>query len=111
MSTKFTTEYFIAKFEAIPDEKWAVGRFFLEENPECRCALGHCGYNVPPSFRKGSWREAHAEAQALMDLLGGYSGVTCLNNGSDEVRHWQVEGVKARILAALRDIQAKGATP
>lgn len=37
----YNIDYFIAKFEAIPEEKWTVNTFSGEEGK--RCALGHCG--------------------------------------------------------------------
>lgn len=33
--------YFIKKFKAIPDEKWAVGHLETEDGKHC--AMGHCG--------------------------------------------------------------------
>lgn len=38
---KYTIDYFIKKFEAIPEEKWTVGQYSDNENNHC--ALGHCG--------------------------------------------------------------------
>lgn len=38
---KFDLEYFVSKFEAIPDDQWITGEFFDERG--CKCAYGHCG--------------------------------------------------------------------
>lgn len=40
---KYTKEYFIEKFEAIPDELWIEIELSDDENPNCHCVLGHCG--------------------------------------------------------------------
>jgi hypothetical protein len=38
---EYTIDYFIKKFEAIPEEKWTVKQYTDSEN--AHCALGHCG--------------------------------------------------------------------
>jgi len=43
---KYTKQYFIEKFQAIPDEKWCVGILTSKSDPDCHCALGHCGLQV-----------------------------------------------------------------
>lgn len=37
---KYDIDYFIKKFDAIPDSKWGCGAFSSNGR---RCALGHCG--------------------------------------------------------------------
>lgn len=39
---KYDVDYFIKKFEAIPEEKWYQGTYFNEDKTAF-CALGHCG--------------------------------------------------------------------
>jgi len=39
----YNVDYFIEKFESIPDENWTSGVLALENNRDCRCALGHMG--------------------------------------------------------------------
>lgn len=39
---KYTTEYFIKKFDAIPESEWTVETF--EDKHGRKCALGHCNY-------------------------------------------------------------------
>lgn len=41
--SKYTAEYFIAKFEAIPAEKWVTGSRGWYAEREVRCVLGQCG--------------------------------------------------------------------
>jgi len=56
---KYTKQYFIDKFQAIPEEFWIKGN--LNITGECHCALGHCGvYNLT---------ELNEEANALSNLL------------------------------------------
>lgn len=51
MSTIYTKEYFIAKFEAIPEERW-LENAFSDAEMKRRCALGFCGDD-------GWWRGSH----------------------------------------------------
>lgn len=37
---KFDAKYFINKFETIPSDEWAIGKW---SDGERSCALGHCG--------------------------------------------------------------------
>lgn len=90
---EFTVEYFIAKFEAIPEEKWCT-RFFEQQGQ--RCALGHCGMTDVGSTD---------EAGALINLFGTVGmSVTEINDD-----HPVMKGPtpKQRVLAALRDLQKK----
>lgn len=47
-------EYFIAKFEAIPEDKWLKGRF-VSKHGECKCALGYCGYRDGKTTQEGEY--------------------------------------------------------
>lgn len=108
MSTIYTKEYFIAKFEAIPDERW-IENAFADDTMKCRCALGHCGDD-------GWWRgsrvfdEVDKEVSELCGLLnqsrdnpeGFMSTVEAINNGLDT--RYPQPTPKARILAALADL-------
>lgn len=91
MSTpKYTRDYFIAKFEAIPEEKWC--KYLLDDTRGRHCALGHCGWG---------WDSRHAdraEGAALIEILVLPAEI---NNGSDP--RYQQPTPKQRILAALRD--------
>lgn len=48
METKYTKEYFIAKFEAIPDELWIRGN--IGEGTK-HCAIGHCGVSSKDNYK------------------------------------------------------------
>ena len=39
--TKYTAQYFIDKFKAIPDEQWCTHNYTNEDGNHC--AYGHCG--------------------------------------------------------------------
>lgn len=87
----YTVDYFIAKFEAIPDEQWCVGEFTDQERRHC--AVGHCLDRM----------QLTEESKALVRLMG--HNTTFVNDGVDP--DYQQPTPKARILAALRDIKAK----
>ena len=41
METKYTLDYYIDKFNNIPEDKWGTG-VYNDDNGHC-CAFGHCG--------------------------------------------------------------------
>lgn len=88
----YDVDYFIDKFERIPEELWLVGDF---KNGNRFCAVGLCGEN---------WGIITQESQALRRVLNTES-VASLNDGKDP--RYQQPTPKQRILAALRDIKAK----
>lgn len=51
---KYNLEYFIAKFESIPEYKWLCGEF-SDEYGECKCALGHCGVRQETDTPEGDY--------------------------------------------------------
>lgn len=92
--TDFSVDYFIAKFEAIPEEEWCVGHYNLGIQ---HCALGHCGASVKPT---AAWPD---EAHMLENLVTEYS-VASINDGEED--DYKQPTPRQRILAALRDIKA-----
>lgn len=65
MKPEYNIEYFIEKFSAIPEDRWAMGTV-LSENRSC--ALGHCGVRVAES---GTAYTSTEEADALVKIFGG----------------------------------------
>ena len=94
-----TAAEFIEFFEAIPEEKWTVGSF-IDEQGQC-CAYGHLG------CRDGQFPEP-VDSDALCDLFRDCS-VVRINDGQDA--RFKQPTPKQRILAALREIQAKEQQP
>lgn len=112
----YDTDYFIAKFSAIPDIQWCEGRFQNENGQHC--ALGHCGMK-----NYSDWFDQPREARALNRLFEnspathvgpGFLSVPEVNNNhcherfTDNRNPYPQPTPKARILAALFDIKAKG---
>jgi hypothetical protein len=91
--SEYDVDFFIRKFEAIPDEKWCVGNYVRPDGR--RCAYGHCGAS------SGHEIADNKECRALGQILSGQ--VEEINNGNYEDR----TGPRARILAALQDVKAK----
>lgn len=103
----YTTQYFIDKFTAIPEENWFVGNYVNPNNPNQCCALGHC--NIRPHndlFFLES--KADLEGKYLNILFFKYLqiNVTYINDDKFRVIYKQ-STPKARILAALNDIKTK----
>lgn len=63
---KYDVDYFLNKFDTIPDDEWYTGNFVNSFNPKQKCALGHCGggkfYRVQTGY-------ATVESLALSRLL------------------------------------------
>jgi len=112
---EFTREYFIEKFEAIPDNLWTIVYLTSELNSKCHCALGHCGVKLNDDDEN----EYTDEAWALSNILSSYhemafgfsadpSVLTHNNvwriNDDNLNRHLTGKTPKERILNALRDI-------
>lgn len=106
--TDYNVDYFIAKFEAIPELNWVSGFF---GNHDKHCANGHCGVTDNNLY------EELLEANALADILemldvtfsGNYHlkifNVTAgINDG--RISKYKQPTPKQRILAALYDIKA-----
>lgn len=68
---KFTLDYFINKFEALPRNKWCEGT--LTNAFGQHCALGHCG---------AVWREPTKESLALGRMLDFKTAE--INDGASE---------------------------
>lgn len=106
--TVYDVDYFLRKFEAIPDEKWATGSMGHDGKG---CALFHCDGVY------GQWDQHSTETKALMRLFGATEGdndaekfVYQINDNGRPVgenKVYQQPTPKARILAALADIKAK----
>lgn len=110
---KYTVDYFIAKFQVIPDKLWITNRLIRKRVflPTKCCAQGFC---LTPEQRKGvNAGGTHVsvnpfqlqEVVELAELFGGSLRVSHINNGVDP--RYQQPTPKLRILAALQDIKAK----
>lgn len=93
MSAIYDRDYFIAKFEAIPEEKWCCGQ---SNGPAgTHCALGWCDVETPD--------ETGPEWSGLITLcLHGDLLIELVNDGGCE--RYDQPTPKARVLAALRDL-------
>ena len=91
----YDVDYFITKFEAIPEELWMI-EYFEEVQKDgriTRCALGHCGASDAN----------YSEEAKTLNLLLNYL-VAGINDGAND--RYQQPTPKQRILAALRDVKA-----
>lgn len=110
-------QYFINKFEAIPEEKWCIGEFKDEKG--AKCANGHCGVTQlhPFYLTRESRALQRVFANVIVHYPSGkplkdnfypdglrYSNIAAAINNCSTVEYQQ-STPKQRILAALRDIQ------
>lgn len=113
MDTIYNVDYFIKKFEAIPEEKWCTGSW---KNGESCCANGHCGVmqSISPTNESESLKNIFSvmkvtEVGTNMKIEEtkhgiGYSYVAVkINDGL--TKEYQQLTPKQRILAALYDIK------
>lgn len=90
---KYTIDYFIKKFKAIPNDRWCQGSYTHPDGSHC--ALGHCGHRTLSGET--------LESKALGKLFGYRPLVARINDGID-TRYTQKTS-KGRILAALNDLK------
>jgi hypothetical protein len=102
MENKFTVDYFIKKFEAIPEEKWCT--YNRINHHFQRCAHGHCYIGDPDNSIADE--NINNEEMGLIDLATHLClrGFATINNG--EHPSYPQPTPKQRILAALYDIKA-----
>lgn len=98
-----TAAEFIEFFEAIPEEKWCTRSF---ANGDKCCAHGHLG-SSNDQFSTDS-KNLH---ELFIAHFRGQLGPMSVNDGSDNAKQFPQPTPKQRILAALREIQAKELQP
>lgn len=94
---KYTVDYFIKKFKAIPSNKWTTGQY---KKANKYCAYGHCGFKL----NSGGHEIYTDEGTALYELFNRYNLLIHEVNDGD-VKKYSQKNPKARILAALKDIK------
>lgn len=93
---KYTVDYFIKKFKAIPANKWCIAK--LKNDKGQKCALGHCRVKQKNS---GAWIYGK-EGDALDKVL---SGLTWAINDGLEREYKQFKSPRTRILKALNKVK------
>lgn len=94
----YNLNYFIEKFEAIPEEQWCVGT--TDNGRGQHCALGHCGMDNYSSLKEVP------EALALKDLTI-HRGISVVLTNDMMSGMYRQSTPKQRILAMLYGIKAK----
>lgn len=118
---QYTVDYFIEKFEKIPEEKWTTRLYRFGDS---RCAAGHCltdkmidvlteyfdeaGKNVFPKHKCIQYENELLEVRELGRVFHKNPSRGCdmvyeVNNGDNP--NYQQPTPKQRILAALHDIK------
>ena len=88
----YDIDYFIKKFEAIPEENWICG---IYGKGYAHCTVGHC-------YDGRSYIE-NPQVEPLFSIFGKYP--FAINDGYD--KNYQQPTPKQRILAALYDKKAE----
>ena len=101
--TKYDVNYFINKFETIPDYEWCEGQCTKVLNNNIQhCALGHCGVT-----KNMEGNDLTDESKALIKLFGGNPNKPCYEGGADAVISVNDggPGSKQRILNKLKSLK------
>jgi hypothetical protein len=98
----YTVDYFIKKFQAIPEENWLVGDYQNEDKTKF-CALGHCG-GTSNSFYNKDNKEYSLLSEMCLSILN--RSIVNINDGTCP-RTFPQSTPKKRVLAALLQIKAK----
>lgn len=105
--TKYSLQYFINRFKAIPLKRWAVGSF--QDNGKC-CALGHLGCEATDSPTYAAKRlkiTSGLTLDSIMLLNDELNGSTVFANGSRFTIRRKTP--KYRVIAALKAIKKQKA--
>lgn len=106
MQSIYDVDYFIKKFEAIPNDQWATCSYIT---PLACCALGHCG-----STSDYDDTDESAALKKIFSSMGLYSIQYINDKTNPRDNKYAVAGIekyfiyptpKQRILAALYDIK------
>lgn len=89
----YDVDYFIKKFEAIPENLWFTGNF-CDKTGKKKCALGHCE----------ECNEDVALHRLFPNPCGDGSSIIAIINDGKDFRYVQ-KTPKKRVLAALYDIK------
>lgn len=105
METIYDVDYFINKFQSIPEELWLVRKF---SDGDKGCVNNHCLRNGDDEFHALSKIfNSNANLFNTTDNYGlskcDFVIQQCVNNGDDS--NYQQPTAKQRILAALHDIK------
>lgn len=109
MNTQFTVDYFLDKFEKIPEDNWITNKWNVGD--AC-CANGHCGVRSALYVRGTDESRALAKLFEIIPasningdkfLAYHWQRVSQVNDGL--IKEYQQPTAKQRILAALRDIK------
>lgn len=107
MQKIYDADYFIKKFESIPEEKWNDFVQYDEET-KTRCAFGHCGWKIPKGDVVNG--DQTFEGRKLTELfnsvgfeVGSKNWITDVNNGFSP--DYKQETPRQRMLAVLNDIK------
>lgn len=92
----YDVNYFIEKFEAIPESLWCEGKI---TDGDMHCAIGHCGGVMN--------KELEGESQALVSIIFNVLGYGIFQINDSITNQYPQPTPKQRILAALYDIRDK----
>lgn len=97
---EYDLEYFIAKFEAIPEDKWTTRTF--DDGNGCYCAYGHCGDRLG----KEDGKESMALSKIIMDKGQAFPfHLADINDGNDNFIDEYGSTPKQRVVNYLKSLR------
>jgi hypothetical protein len=91
---QYDLEYFIAKFEAISEDKWTASGVYVDDFG-CKCALGHCGVI--------EYISESDEARALSSLAKGL--IVSVNDNNYKRYSYLGSTPKQRVINYLKSLK------
>jgi hypothetical protein len=95
----YDVDYFIYKFEKIPEELWCMDEYHNSLGQSC--ALGHCGYS-----NENACNSENEQTESLLTMFLDYLSVGVVSANDGESYKYKQPTPKQRILAALYDIKS-----
>lgn len=94
---EYTVDYFINKFEAIPENRWWMGNYQSPLGLDKYCAFGHCGAS--------NNNFAINDSIKALSKIGNdnFHPIHLINDGADS--GYKQETPKQRVLAFLNDVK------
>lgn len=100
----YAAQYFIDKFEGIPEEEWC--EMLYTDFRGRHCVLGHCGMRSIGKSDGIALSTPEATGISVLFDAAAIGDIVNINDGKED--RYPQPTPKQRILAAPRDIKAKG---
>jgi len=112
MEQNYNIDYFLKKFDAIPEDKWIIAYLQDPIDQDKHCALGHCGvrnnYNITTEESIALMKIFNKNHKRLKRNIskGNFSNVYLVNDGDHYYDYIYGETPKERVINFLEECKA-----